>query len=981
MRPWLGLETYTESDAHLFYGRSVEIKELTQVIAEFPQTIIYGPSGTGKSSILRAGIFPRLKEMNFLPVPVRFDHSENAASYNDQILALLKLELEHSNIDIVPLAARNPGSPAESVWEFLHRNEFWSRQNQLLRPVIVIDQFEEIFTVTRHQERVKSFITDLGDLCNNTIPEEVNRRLVQTGERLNYPVGKQNYRLVISLREDFLARLEEVAADIPVLKRNRHSLKALSSEQAMEVVLGPGRDLVNEEVARVIILKAAAGDKDGQADQQKLQIEPALLSLLCSELNNQRIKEAQDHISLGLVETSSTDIIRHFYEDSMRSVSPATAAYIEDNLLTASGYRNSVAMDDVMAHGIPEQEIQTLINKRLLRFEEIAGIKRVEFTHDILTAVAKVKRDNRRYELKLQYDKKELEKLQAEKALQKKKLKSYIWISTILFILLVSVCVVGYILFFRLYEYKYAHVIKRWGFYEGVDKVSDDEASHMHMYYKLSKKGLYTFSLQKKHFDKMSSMNGYGNLTTDNDMYTYLYANDDDDSGVDDDIKERLGSVCQWSIVSNEDGKPVYEMGFDKDNIMVWGFVYSPIYHVDTTPAVSTNSKKVLEIPDKKNNSYIENSVVVGHYVDNTGIIPRIGKDSAEYVRISYDKNGYDSLIRYFDLFGFPALGPDGAFATRYENNEKGFPISMASLDEFGDPVIDSTGNCGVDLFYDKKNNQVGEVSFGIHHEKKSLNSGYTIVKDSFDRYNNLIEARYFDSAGKPAISGSGRSGYRKYYDDRGNDTLFLNLDTAGNITSYSDSGNYNGLAPVTTYKYDAYGNLTDLARYEEKNNQRIPLKMPGRDYFRFTCHYNKYHKITSVFYYDKDLKLINSDNYSGFTKWYDSDGNDTLMIYYNKDSVPDNNHKITRKWYSNGYLSRQELFNNQNKPAVDSAGVHGFIIKRDSIKFTDTLIYIDTLGKPAKDLNYTFEVKKYTNSRFNEISSASYLDIDNGNN
>jgi hypothetical protein len=130
------------------------------------------------------------------------------------------------------------------------------------------------------------------------------------------------------------------------------------------------------------------------------------------------------------------------------------------------------------------------------------GIKRVEFTHDILTFIAKEQRDNRRYEQKLENDRRQLEALNAEKAKQRKRLRRYIWASAILLVLLLGVCITGYFLFLHHYELKYAHVVKRWGFFEGRDPVSDEEASHMHLYYKFTRNGLYTMSLKKKHFDR-----------------------------------------------------------------------------------------------------------------------------------------------------------------------------------------------------------------------------------------------------------------------------------------------------------------------------------------------------------------------------------------------------------------------------------------------------------------------------------------------
>ncbi len=66
--PYRGLEAFTEDDAHLFFGREVIVDELVAAIDERAPSpdllrilIVVGPSGSGKSSLLRAGLVPRLR--------------------------------------------------------------------------------------------------------------------------------------------------------------------------------------------------------------------------------------------------------------------------------------------------------------------------------------------------------------------------------------------------------------------------------------------------------------------------------------------------------------------------------------------------------------------------------------------------------------------------------------------------------------------------------------------------------------------------------------------------------------------------------------------------------------------------------------------------------------------------------------------------------------------------------------------------------
>ena len=72
--PWLGLKTYKEGQ--ILYGRSEEIRLLSQNIITNVQTIIYGKSGIGKSSILNAGVFPIARHANLFPVDIRLVHND-----------------------------------------------------------------------------------------------------------------------------------------------------------------------------------------------------------------------------------------------------------------------------------------------------------------------------------------------------------------------------------------------------------------------------------------------------------------------------------------------------------------------------------------------------------------------------------------------------------------------------------------------------------------------------------------------------------------------------------------------------------------------------------------------------------------------------------------------------------------------------------------------------------------------------------------
>lgn len=79
--PFKGLNYFTKEDATLFFGRDLEILSLCRAVNNYPLVLLFGQSGVGKSSLLNAGVLPRM-EMNHTIFNLRRDHS---AGYHRQI--------------------------------------------------------------------------------------------------------------------------------------------------------------------------------------------------------------------------------------------------------------------------------------------------------------------------------------------------------------------------------------------------------------------------------------------------------------------------------------------------------------------------------------------------------------------------------------------------------------------------------------------------------------------------------------------------------------------------------------------------------------------------------------------------------------------------------------------------------------------------------------------------------------------------------
>ena len=395
--PWLGLDSFTEETRSYFYGRDEEVAELSRRVQRKLLTILFGQSGLGKTSILRAGIVPRLRAQGYCPVYVRIDYARESPPPSEQIKeAIFRATLTSGRWTQPGVAVAG-----ESLWEFLHHRDdvLYDASGKTVIPLLIFDQFEEIFTLAQGDDfgrkRAAQFLEDLADLVENRPPAALEARLDDDDAAVeSFDFTRSDYRVLIALREDYLAHLESVKGIMPSIGQNRMRLARMTGAQALDAVQKPGGKLVNEEVAEAIVRFTAGG-----SELRNAEVEPSLLSLICRELNNARIAQSRAEISADLLAGSRDTILSEFYERALADQPAGVRKFIEDEMLTESGFRESLAEERVAkafaaANAAPDA-LATLVNRRLLRVEERLDLRRVELTHDVLCSVVKASREAR----------------------------------------------------------------------------------------------------------------------------------------------------------------------------------------------------------------------------------------------------------------------------------------------------------------------------------------------------------------------------------------------------------------------------------------------------------------------------------------------------------------------------------------------------------------------------------------------------------
>lgn len=377
-----------------FFGREKQVAELASRIEVCRLTIVYGRSGLGKSSLLQAGLTSPLRESGFFPVFVRVNHA------NDSLITVvadyIEDEAQRQGIEHVR------GTP-DSPWEYFKSVELW-QNDRLLIPVIILDQFEEIFSVGSedHQE---SIIEEVGLMLRGLPSSKNEDDLLSLEEK--YGSSPPKLQIIIAIREDYLGHLEELAGEIPEIFDSRFRVTPLSIEAARTALVSPSK-IVNEcfkstsfEIEEELVSQALeflTSDSDITKRRRIYRIEPFQLQLVGRKIEEiaQQISENQntERVSVSFKDIGGEEglnrALSDFYATSLAGVASwrdrrRIKSLCLNHLISPDGKRLSIDEDTILREtGLGQDVLQKLTEKRLLRTDTRADTKYYELSHDTL---------------------------------------------------------------------------------------------------------------------------------------------------------------------------------------------------------------------------------------------------------------------------------------------------------------------------------------------------------------------------------------------------------------------------------------------------------------------------------------------------------------------------------------------------------------------------------------------------------------------
>jgi WD40 repeat protein len=378
--PWAGLASYEDPEKAerklKFCGRDNDSYDVAKLIIGNIFVTLYGKSGIGKTSLLNAGVFPELRKEQYTPLSLRLGIRDEEHPESFQKIIIDAIEHTVSRVEVVNvIEEQTEMQTVDFLWNYFARHRFYDRYDKPTTPVVVLDQFEEIFRFDRQEAdallRQIDYINDKDHILDNCIVD---------GQPYRY---KKNFRFVSSIREDDLYRLEDSIDNcyLPALKRCRYRLRSLSEQGARDAILIPGEGLFIDSTKNRIVNTIIQITQS----QEDHSINTNLLSLICSRLYIEYINSDNSHILPSLVYDFVNDNpFYKFYNEATKSFSDKEKTYIETHFVDATGRRNSVPENEFMSF-VPKGDLLLKGDNRIFQRTSTASDNnnyRIELIHD-----------------------------------------------------------------------------------------------------------------------------------------------------------------------------------------------------------------------------------------------------------------------------------------------------------------------------------------------------------------------------------------------------------------------------------------------------------------------------------------------------------------------------------------------------------------------------------------------------------------------
>ena len=284
LSPYRGLLAFREEDAQFFFGREIFVQRLVETVQIKQLVAVIGSSGSGKSSVVFAGLIPQLRsQQNWLIVSLRPGERPfwNLAA---QLVTFIELQISEAEqlVEVNKLNQALQQRDLELEEVITHTLE----KNNYNRFLLVIDQFEELYTLCREQLERQKFL----DCLLNTIQQN------------------PNFQLVLTMRADFLGYALSYPPLVDILQNASVFLSSMTHEELKDVI---------EKPAQMLGLEIESGVTERIL--QDVENEPGILPLLeftltqLWERRNNNMLTHQAYEQIGGIQTALVNYAENIY--------------------------------------------------------------------------------------------------------------------------------------------------------------------------------------------------------------------------------------------------------------------------------------------------------------------------------------------------------------------------------------------------------------------------------------------------------------------------------------------------------------------------------------------------------------------------------------------------------------------------------------------------------------------------------------------
>ncbi len=381
--PFKFLDSYQKEDSKWFFGRDEEIEALYEMIFQSTVVLVYGASGTGKTSLINCGLAGKFQPHDWFPIMVRRGNDLNASLEKKLLDSGGTFESQSFDFaweDEESEANTSSTSKLSPVGNALH-----SIYQKSFRPIyLIFDQFEELFVLGSKKEQQQFFETTLNILKSN-----------------------QPVKIVFSIREEYLGYLYEFEKVVPQLLKKKLRVEPMNLAKVKQVIIGAGTsDASNisikkgneDAVSEGVFEKIKGQDKSLTIQLPFLQVfldkyyltitndKSRVASAEFSEENLSQMGEIGD-ILVELLE-EQVGLISTQLKPDFPKVKKSLIWSILSPFSTLEGTKEPISKE-VLKNRLPEVDphitdavIEAFINSRILRYIESSDL--YEIAHDAL---------------------------------------------------------------------------------------------------------------------------------------------------------------------------------------------------------------------------------------------------------------------------------------------------------------------------------------------------------------------------------------------------------------------------------------------------------------------------------------------------------------------------------------------------------------------------------------------------------------------